>query len=160
MYLFERLQTLEIKFENTSTQAESYTWYFGDGDSSTLNSPTHIYAKEGDYDVRLTASKCGRTNDTTQSILLETTGIYNQLLGDKNWQLFPNPSTGEVCLSGEIKGLIELVIFNIKGQKIWSEPRGNLPTKVDLSELPEGLCVVNLIGSDRSYNQKKLMLMR
>jgi len=45
----------EVLFTNTSENAGSYSWDFGDGNSSTDESPTHIYSKEGTYIVELTA---------------------------------------------------------------------------------------------------------
>lgn len=52
----------------------TYVWYFGDGDSSTLITPSHIYNGFGDYDVRLVAtSDLGIVKDTTITItVLET----------------------------------------------------------------------------------------
>jgi gliding motility-associated-like protein len=42
-----------INFQNQSTGATSYKWYFGDGDSSDLQNPTHTYADTGKYTVTL-----------------------------------------------------------------------------------------------------------
>jgi PKD repeat protein len=52
----------------------SYVWYFGDGDSSTVTSPTHVYNRFGTYNVRLVAtSNLGIQKDTTIAItVLET----------------------------------------------------------------------------------------
>jgi len=40
-------------FTNTSISATSYKWSFGDGGTSTANSPTHLYAAGGKYWVTL-----------------------------------------------------------------------------------------------------------
>ena len=37
-------------------QKEHNIWYFGDGNFSTEENPTHLYALGGDYTVSLTAS--------------------------------------------------------------------------------------------------------
>lgn len=44
---------LEVTFQSTSTDAESYYWDFGDGTTSTESSPVHTYAASGTYDVVL-----------------------------------------------------------------------------------------------------------
>jgi len=44
-----------VKFTNQSTSSNSYQWFFGDGTSSTQNSPTHSYANSGTYGVTLIA---------------------------------------------------------------------------------------------------------
>ncbi|MCZ2298003.1 MAG: PKD domain-containing protein [Chitinophagales bacterium] len=46
-------EKLKVVFTDSSKGAESYKWYFGDGDSSTLANPVHIYAKGGTYQVIL-----------------------------------------------------------------------------------------------------------
>lgn len=48
-----------VSFSNTSENASSYQWDFGDGSSSTERSPTHEYTESGDYTVKLTASSNG-----------------------------------------------------------------------------------------------------
>jgi gliding motility-associated-like protein len=44
-----------VKFTNKSLYATHYLWHFGDGDTSTALSPTHVYRTFGNYDVSLTA---------------------------------------------------------------------------------------------------------
>ncbi len=45
-----------VNFDNESSSADSYTWTFGDGSTSTDASPSHVYATEGNYTVTLAAS--------------------------------------------------------------------------------------------------------
>lgn len=45
----------DITFGNTSQNAETYVWDFGDGTSSEAQSPKKSYAIEGTYNVTLTA---------------------------------------------------------------------------------------------------------
>ncbi len=42
-----------VIFNNTSKNTTSYFWTFGDGSSSTLGTPTHIYTGTGSYEVIL-----------------------------------------------------------------------------------------------------------
>lgn len=44
-----------VKFINKTLYATNYLWHFGDGDTSTALSPTHIYRTFGNYNVSLTA---------------------------------------------------------------------------------------------------------
>lgn len=45
-----------VHFENRSMAAKSYVWDFGDGETSTIPHPDHIYKKKGVYHVELTAT--------------------------------------------------------------------------------------------------------
>lgn len=49
-----------VMFENTSQNATSYHWDFGDGQESTETNPVHTYSSGGDYTVTLSAiNDCG-----------------------------------------------------------------------------------------------------
>lgn len=62
----------EITFSNKSTDAESYLWDFGDGNTSTDKEPKHTYEKEGTYTVTLTAKDAkDKESITTQTIKVE-----------------------------------------------------------------------------------------
>ena len=56
---------LTINFTNTTTNATSYGWNFGDGETSTDQTPSHTYAEDGVYEVTLTATNgCGSVTAT------------------------------------------------------------------------------------------------
>ncbi|MFI5220499.1 MAG: PKD domain-containing protein, partial [Bacteroidia bacterium] len=52
-----------ISFTNSSTGAVTYTWDFGDGGTSTLQNPTHVYATAGNYTIKLIATNGFGCND-------------------------------------------------------------------------------------------------
>ncbi|MEO1053554.1 MAG: PKD domain-containing protein [Bacteroidota bacterium] len=56
---------LEVTFTNTSTNAETFSWDFGDSSpANTEESPTHTYAAGGEYTVTLTATTADNQTDT------------------------------------------------------------------------------------------------
>lgn len=55
---------LEYTFNNSSTNAVSYEWDFGDGNTSMEESPTHVYATPDMYTVVLTATSAEGTTAT------------------------------------------------------------------------------------------------
>ena len=64
-----------VDFNNTSTNATSYEWDFGDMNSSTEENPSHTYANGGTYEVSLTAiSDCGEVT-TSQTIEIQAAPI-------------------------------------------------------------------------------------
>ncbi|MCO6499996.1 MAG: PKD domain-containing protein, partial [Vicingus serpentipes] len=55
-------------FNNTTTGAATYSWTFGDGNSSNVFSPQHVYTDTGTYTVTLTAtSTAGCVSTITQT---------------------------------------------------------------------------------------------
>jgi len=53
--LYVEVKDAQYQFMNQSTYADSYTWFFGDGDSSKISSPSHTYTIPGEYEVILVA---------------------------------------------------------------------------------------------------------
>lgn len=53
-----------VHFLNNSINADSYTWLFGDGGSSSLQNPSHQYSATGNYTVTLIAHSNTGCNDT------------------------------------------------------------------------------------------------
>jgi PKD repeat protein len=45
-----------VTFVNSTTDAETYSWDFGDGQTSTLENPYHLYTEGGVYKAKLVAS--------------------------------------------------------------------------------------------------------
>jgi PKD repeat protein len=62
-----------VTFDNTSTDANSYHWDFGDGQSSIERNPTHTYRVPGTYRVRLTATGDGGTDRSTRFVTVLVT---------------------------------------------------------------------------------------
>lgn len=61
-----------VSFTNSSQNATSYTWDFGDGTSSTVPSPTHVFTQAGTFNVQLVAEGEGGTNTAAQIITVNS----------------------------------------------------------------------------------------
>jgi PKD repeat protein len=60
---------VQINFTNTSQNATSYLWNFGDGITTNQTSPSHTYTQPGTYVVTLTATNAnGSTHSFLQTI--------------------------------------------------------------------------------------------
>lgn len=57
-----------VTFKNTSKNATTYEWSFGDGAASSETNPSHTFSKAGTYKVKLIASKEGDKKDETVEI--------------------------------------------------------------------------------------------
>ena len=64
------VNTLTASFSNTSANATSYSWNFGDGQISTDANPVHTYANCGTYTVTLTATNLCGTNTSSTTVTI------------------------------------------------------------------------------------------
>ena len=78
---------LLVNFTNASLNADTYSWDFGDGESSTETSPSHTYAADGTYDVTLTATNSGGSNSVTNQ--LELTSVLTLADLNDTWKVAP-----------------------------------------------------------------------
>ena len=84
--LQSEINFLEYTFTNSSTGATSYLWDFGDGNTSTEESPTHVYDTHNVYTVTLTA-----TNDNNLSTSLsQTIDIQAPVIADFTYEVDSN----------------------------------------------------------------------
>lgn len=67
-----------LTFENMtpSLAIQSYDWDFGDGNTSTLSSPTHTYADTGTYILKLVVNRGLPCSDSTTAIVKVYPGFF------------------------------------------------------------------------------------
>lgn len=59
---------LELTFSNESAHATTYLWDFGDGNTSDLENPVHLFASKGEYTVTLTSADNNNITDVYSSM--------------------------------------------------------------------------------------------
>jgi PKD repeat protein len=92
-----------ISFKNTSTDANTYAWDFGDNGTSTDKEPQHKYAVAGTFTVKLTATGDGGTNTASQIITILAAPVadftYAVTLGSTITITFTNTTTAATSYS-------------------------------------------------------------
>ncbi len=130
---------LSVDFTNTSTNANSYNWDFGDGNSSTETNPTHIYTDDGNYNVVLTATNdCGSVT-SSQTVTISTLPSANFMADVTN---------GCVALTVQFNDLSS----SNTTSWLWSFPGGNPSTSNEQNPLiiynSAGIYSVTLVASN------------
>lgn len=73
-----------IQFTNQTVGASSYLWDFGDGNTSTLENPTHTYTENGTFTIKLTATNAtGSTIATKEEWVAVSTIVYERSTASK-----------------------------------------------------------------------------
>lgn len=151
-----------VDFTNISINAVSYLWDFGDGESSTEENPTHVYAQDGSYEVSLTATSdmCG-SDIYSETVVINTVGIP-ETSARKKLSVFPNPSDGEVFLLLEQKMQnVSVRIFDPHGRMISQKHYDALDAGTiklpGSGSLASGLYFLELSGNRHHYREKILI---
>lgn len=141
---------LDVTFTDGSTGANSFSWTFGDGNSSSLQNPVNTFSLNGTYTVTLIASS-GMCSDTAYAIITVEDGLTLYIPNvftpnnDGTNDVFTIKSTGVKEIS--------LQIFNRWGEKLYefAGDRAAWDGKVESgASVPEGtyFYFVKAVGFD------------
>lgn len=140
-FTYDDLGNGNIAFTNHSLNATTYFWEFGDESNSLLQDPAHTYSQEGDYVVKLFASKCGVIDSTEQTIKIVMSGVHEQNIPALN--IYPNPATDIFTLVADerLTGSV-YQIFNSEGKIILNGKIYSEQTIIDLKGFPAGVYLI------------------
>ncbi|MBI1228398.1 MAG: PKD domain-containing protein [Bacteroidetes bacterium] len=149
-----------VAFTNTSTNATSYEWDFGDGSAtSTEANPTHTYANGGQYTVTLTATNDCGSKTVTIEITVQANGTED-IPGISRFDVFPNPNSGRFTLimDGAPQTEFELSFTNVLGQRLLNEKvdfrTGHLTKDFSFSQLAAGVYILQVKSGEKAMFKK------
>jgi len=99
-------------FSNTSENAESFSWDFGNGDYSNERNPSTTYLNDGVYSVTLTAKNSSGTNKITKSITVKAAPV-SVTFGDITILDFPETDASGNNWDSPLSGSYPDVYFKI-----------------------------------------------
>jgi len=141
----------------------AWHWDFGDGNSSSVQSPLHEYDSAGVYQVCLTVSNPYGSDTHCRTLYLgvSATGApvrHSSIL------LYPNPAKDwiEARLDHPAKANSQLRLYDLAGRLLKTEPisAGALAHRVPLSGLPNGWYLVCLLEGGRVVAREKMAVAR
>jgi len=134
-----------VDFNSSSTGGNlSYSWNFGDGNSSTNENPSHTYGTNGVFTVTLTVTNSCGSNMFSQQVDLTVTNIQEEVM---SFDIFPNPAN-EYCVveSPVIISLLE--ITDVQGRLIQSMQPSAKTVTIPLSEYAQGTYFIRVTSEN------------
>jgi PKD repeat protein len=178
------LAGFEYKNDSTSYTFDNYSlagfettiigqkWTFGDGESSFVGNPTHVYAKPGKYMVCLVVTGKNIAMDATcedkKCRLVDTKDNKRTIATNENssfMELYPNPAKDVVNINYKMAaaGQVNITITNIQG-KILAVVQDGYQAAGDHSltwnaDIPQGWYLIS-IKTDAGIEQKQLIIQK
>ncbi len=142
---------LLVQFTDTSTGGYAWLWNFGDGNTSTQQNPTHIYASSGTYLVQqFVTGACGTFVATAN---MTWVGVDKVSILDKV-VLFPNPANNQLSIKMEEPEDYEVTIYDIVGNVVSRLRPTEKTTNINTSEWAAGSYLVQLTSARDSRTVK------
>lgn len=111
---------LQVTFTDASTSnqgIQSWQWDFGDGNTSSVQNPTHTYAIGGSYTTCLTVTDTCGSDSSCTTITVIPDGIAEHL--DQQIVLYPNPAHTAFTLNWPVgMELNQLEILSVDGKLV------------------------------------------
>ena len=173
------LNTFILNVDSAATAiATSYHWDFGDGSTSTLATPSHVYTVDSLYNVCMkivyadgdSCTYCHTIGiDSAGNIIRDggfslvvhnaTTGVSENSTNEIIVNVYPNPTTGVFQLAvgnGQLTSTAILSIYNVVGEKIYVKDgkQLNASTTIDLSDQPNGIYFMQLKTETNTVTKK------
>lgn len=122
-----------VSITNTSTNSDTYEWTLPDNSTSTDEDISIEFTTNGEYEVQLVASGCGKTDTLTQTISI---GGLSLVENEITTSFYPNPVQNvlHVGLSNSAINF-SFEIYTIQGELVYS---GANNQNINVSTLPTG----------------------
>ena len=139
-FVIEELGSGQFSLTNTSENATSFVWNFGDGTTSTATNPEHTYTSNGEFTIELTIESCGITVTTSQTVIVSTLTIGDVNHTKKEIRIYPNPTNQLITVEspedyiGKIFQLIDMT-----GRIVMRANITSLKSFHDVSNLTNGV---------------------
>ena len=148
--------------DGTSGLPLTWMWYFGDGDTSTSQNPSHIYSTDGKYTVKLVVS-AGSIKDSIEKVDFITVGPigFEDIDLNKSIKIYPNPlqQNNALFIDFEQVKIVDIQLVNIVGKSIQIETEtSSNRIKIETSNLSSGIYILKLTSAAGDILMRKIIL--
>lgn len=150
----------EVMFTDNSTNATSWSWDFGDGNSSSDQNPVHTYSSAGNYTVVQKAQNEACPDDSISKVIvvigMVSSDPFNQDVIAIN--VFPNPTPHYLQVQVEGQGKYFFEMYSLLGEKVIATKLSSGIQSLDMTELPRGIYSYRISKEDVPVKRGKLVL--
>ncbi len=157
---------------NSSTGNDlTYLWDFGDGNTSTLENPSHTYDTSGPFHLCLSIddgngcadmycdsigeSEIVFRDDTGFSInvisLPNVTSINDKIESNQAVDIYPNPTSSQLSIVSDLQ-ITEIDIVDISGKTIMTIEQNT--GSINIADLPAGVYLIKLVTDKKTITRK------
>jgi photosystem II stability/assembly factor-like uncharacterized protein/PKD repeat protein len=154
---------LNVQFTDiTSSSPSTWKWYFGDGDTSTIQNPSHIYTNDGKYTVKLVVSANG-IEDSIEKVDYITVGSigFKDIDVNQSLKIYPNPlqQNNALFIDFEHVQITQVQLLNIVGKNMQiNVEKSTNRIKLETANLSRGIYILKLTSAAGDILMRKIIL--
>ncbi|HEX6889631.1 MAG TPA: S8 family serine peptidase [Chryseolinea sp.] len=144
----------EVVFSTDGMESVSWFWDFGDGTTTDVQNPTHVYGELGGYTVTLTTTSAFGCTSVSSADIGIITGVEKSIAG--NFDVYPNPIQADrLVIRYSALNSVEISLYDSQGSrmKILSTIEDHNIT-LDVSHLSEGIYVLKIRSAGATAARK------
>ncbi|MEI6059808.1 MAG: DNRLRE domain-containing protein [Bacteroidota bacterium] len=127
-----------VEFNDSSLNAASWFWNFGDGFYSDMQNPLHYFNNYGTYEVCLITANACITDTVCKIVQVQPNGI--KALQEWNIRIFPNPSDKDFTIEfPEKSGIYHISAVDVSGKVVYTAVKPEDESVVILPALKAGV---------------------
>jgi PKD repeat protein len=151
-----------VVFTNQSLLADSFSWDFGDGNSSTEENPYNIYDTTGSYVVTLTAfNNCGGVDSSfTINVVVPQSGSVRNIAEWTNINIYPIPTSESIHyrINNNLYGDLNVRILDASGRMVHNEnvfkSSNEIKGNLNLSDYAKGIYFIEFSIGDSNITKR------
>jgi PKD repeat protein len=136
-----------VDFTNNSTNASSWFWNFGDGNTSNNQNPQHSYANPGNYSVTLISSNtCADADTSVQVVTVNIISSSNIIDDFSGLSIFPNPASDLLFIEGLPLHVLgeTLIVRDVLGRIVLTALITEEQEQLNISKLAAAVYILNV----------------
>ncbi len=128
----------------------NHLWYFGDGNTSTVQNPSHTYTNVQNYIASHVVYNTCKRDSSTKSVSINSLGLGLLTANTNVFSLYPNPVSNYLYLNGiSINSVVK--IYSLQGQLL-SQQKG--VSIIDVKKLQAGTYILEITGTHSSIRKQ------
>lgn len=147
----------QVSFTNTSLNADTYAWDFGDGTNAGYENPVHDFPGAGDYTICLTVFNECTHNQYCIDITVPTESTVGIGENSLYTNIYPNPISNTIEIESK-KSMASVHIRNHQAQIIRSFSANGLYQKYLAGDLPKGMYLMEIHYENDQKSYHKILL--
>jgi PKD repeat protein len=155
------LDGIKVNFDNTSTNADTYSWSFGDGTTSADTSTTHTYSDFSFYETSVYEVCLIATNECDEAQICENIFVSpTQLMeeGGNEINVFPNPVNQRlnVEIGQDSEDINKIFLLDVSGKMVWQTSAPAHKFELVMSEFSRGTYYL-ILEQDNKFIFKRIL---